>query len=404
MGRMVFVYALVVLVFTSVSLATTWYVKDDGTGDVPTIQAAVDSVAPGDTVMLASGTFTGAGNHNIVVSEDGFLMCSETGNPEDCVIDFEGHLGPSRWGFDFLSSWGPQTYIRGITMRNANRNEPGSAFDAGGAIRCMGSLTIRDCVFESNVAALGGGAIELHEAGDRFVSKNCSFTSNEVSSSPGLGGAILIVGSGYLEVMIDSCTFYGNQAVAGGAIHFPYHEVMADILNCLFIENSALSHGGGIVVESINDAWVENCTFYANHAPTGSAISTWTTSFGYSRTDVRSCIIAYGTGGEGYYQSDWVPDDRSMQCTNIYGNEGGDWVGMLALRRDVDGNFRAKPEFCNIMMEPYDLSLCDLSPCLPGNHPAGYNCGLIGAFGQGCICEPTRTESTTWGGIKSLYR
>ena len=27
------------------------------------------------------------------------------------------------------------------------------------------------------------------------------------------------------------------------------------------------------------------------------------------------------------------------------------------------------------------------SPCLPGNHPDGYDCGLIGALGEGCAAS-----------------
>jgi predicted outer membrane repeat protein len=288
------------------------------------------------------------------------------------------------------------TFIRGITIRNANTN------DGGGAISSRNEITVRDCVFESNFAQDEGGAIALYEAWGQFVVRNCAFVSNETSFR---GGALFVTGAGYLDVMIDSCTFYGNQAAAGGAIHFPYHELQAYIYDCLFVENSATNHGGGIVVESINNAWVRNCTFFANHAPTGSAISTLTWELGSSRTAVRNCILAYGTGGTAYHQSDWSPNDTSIRCTNIYGNEGGDWVGgLLGSRRDVDGNFRACPAFCDIVMAPYDLSLCDQSPCLPGNHPAGYGCGLIGDLGEGCICEPSRTEPTSWGGIKSLYR
>ena len=53
---------------------------------------------------------------------------------------------------------------------------------------------------------------------------------------------------------------------------------------------------------------------------------------------------------------------------------------------------------------PLGLRLCDGSPCLPGNHPDGYDCGLIGAWGEGCSCGPNRRQPTTWGSIKSTYR
>ncbi len=41
------------------AFARVWYVRNDGTGDVPTIQAAIDSAAAGDTITLAKGIFTG---------------------------------------------------------------------------------------------------------------------------------------------------------------------------------------------------------------------------------------------------------------------------------------------------------------------------------------------------------
>lgn len=398
MRRSILLSVFSFMMLTSVCPARTWYVTPGGSGDVPTIQAGVDSVAPGDTVMLASGVFTGPGNHNVVVTTHGFVICSETGNPEDCVIDCEGHLGPGRRGFDFRGSFEPQTVVCGITICNAN------VTDQGGGVLNEGSLTMRDCVFESNSAGFGGGAIGLHEAGGFFVLKGCRFNSNEASGGYG-GGALLIVGAAYLEVTIDSCAFYANQSDGyGGAMSFPYHEVEAYISNCAFVENSALSCGGGIAVQSIGYARVTECTFYANHAPRGSAIDTWTYEPGFSITDVHNCIIAYGTGGEGYYQDAWYPDDRSMQCTDIYGNEGGDYTGGLASRLGEDGNFSACPSFCNIQMEPYDLSLCSGSPCLPGNHPDGYDCGFVGALGEGCTCGPSRSRPTAWGSIKALFR
>lgn len=42
-------------------LARTWYVNPGGTGDVPTIQAAVDTAKPGDDMLLAPGTYSWTG-------------------------------------------------------------------------------------------------------------------------------------------------------------------------------------------------------------------------------------------------------------------------------------------------------------------------------------------------------
>jgi predicted outer membrane repeat protein len=398
MRRSIMIAGVVCLAFSSVSAAGTWYVKPDGTGDVPTIQAAVDTVAPGDTVLLASGTYTGTDNYNVLVPSKAFLMVSETGDPADCVIDCEGHLGTGRRGFYFETTWATPPEVRGITIRN------GHAYDYGGAVLCEGSLAMRDCVFESNATDAtdfgGGGAIAFYIASGHPVLKNCTFISNQTAAH---GGAIIIDGVD-LWISIDSCYFYDNQADGvGGAIYCQQHEADAYILNSLFIQNSAASYGGGIYVDNMY-AYVGNCTFHANDAAVGSGVFTSAVMLGYPSADVRNCIIAYGTGGCGYFQPHFDPSDHSLQCTDIWGNEGGDYPDSLATKLGVDGNFSADPAFCIYELEPYDLSLCDISPCLPGNHPDGYDCGLVGALGEGCVCDPTRTEPSTWGAIKAMYR
>ena len=42
------------------AFSRTWYVRNDGTGDAPTIQAAVDSASSGDTVLVGPGTYSSA--------------------------------------------------------------------------------------------------------------------------------------------------------------------------------------------------------------------------------------------------------------------------------------------------------------------------------------------------------
>lgn len=376
---------LAVVLTSGLGWAGTIYVKPDGTGDVATIQDGVDLAAPGDTVLLASGTFQGAGNYNILVPGASIVIRSETGNAEDCMIDCEGHLGSGRYGFN-IQSGSPGPEVEGITVANGN------VLNNGGAVYSTGSPVLRDCVFLSNQSGYAGGAVYTFGSGE-VVIKRCTFASNQTGAN---GGAIYIEGV-ELDVTVDSCTFYDNQAASGGAVHCEQHEATAYIRNSVFYENSATDCGGAISAANM-EVYVMGCTFFANSAPEGSGICAYTV------INVDNCIIAYGSGGCGYYYSESIMYDPYISCTDIYGNEGGNWVGRLTSELGVGGNFEADPAFCEAGIEPYDLQLCDTSPCLPGNHPDGAACGLIGALGEGCICIPTETQPAAWGAIKAMYR
>lgn len=60
-------------------------------------------------------------------------------------------------------------------------------------------------------------------------------------------------------------------------------------------------------------------------------------------------------------------------------------------------NFDADPLFCGLS----NYYLRNDSPCAPGNHPDGYDCGLIGPLPVGC--GPVNVEMKSWGAIKALY-
>lgn len=56
---------LTLLFVSSPVLPATYLVTAGGTGDFPTIQAAIDASVAGDTILLADGTFTGDGNWDL---------------------------------------------------------------------------------------------------------------------------------------------------------------------------------------------------------------------------------------------------------------------------------------------------------------------------------------------------
>lgn len=73
----------------------------------------------------------------------------------------------------------------------------------------------------------------------------------------------------------------------------------------------------------------------------------------------------------------------SLSCTDLYGNQAGDWTAPLAPQAGVDGNLSVDPLFCDGASGDYSLQVG--SPLTEENNAA---CGLIGRFAAAC---PTRS-------------
>jgi hypothetical protein len=113
---------------------------------------------------------------------------------------------------------------------------------------------------------------------------------------------------------------------------------------------------------------------------------------------VTNTIIAFSTQGAAVYCFGGA--EISLDCCDVYGNAGGDWVGCIAQQGTLGGNFSADPEFCGELGSGnFELQLD--SPCAPGNHPQGAACGVIGARPVGCDISPVK--KTSWSEIKSLF-
>jgi hypothetical protein len=349
MTRIRFVVLGILWLMPGFCLGRTWYIEPDGTGDAQTIQAGVDSAWSDGfgCVVVAPGTYHEHGIH----MRSGVILEGDTGDPGDVTVDADG-IGT----VIYCDSLEARTVISGFTLTGGLATGPG-ARGGGMNIRC-GSPTISECVFLDNTAEVGGG-IYVKGGAARFV--GCLFSANAAGN-----GAAAYCES--CSVVMSNCTFTGNEArfhgtvlCSGGSPHFA---------RCTLHGNLALAGGGVYVVE--------------------------TSSVELSRT-----IIAYSMGG-GAVTCAGPGDIPSLTCRDIFGNTSGDWEGCIEDQYAQDGNFSACPSFCHA--HAGDFHLCQDSPCLPGNHPEGYVCGLVGAWGQGCTCGPSRAGVTTWGGIKSLYR
>ena len=92
--------------------------------------------------------------------------------------------------------------------------------------------------------------------------------------------------------------------------------------------------------------------------------------------------MAFNTGGAA--ADCFATSSIDLNCCDVYGNVGGDYVGGIAGQNGVDGNFSADPLLCGDANPGDPYTLVANSPCAEGSNPG---CGQVGARGAGCAVE-----------------
>jgi hypothetical protein len=192
-----------------------WYVRSDGTGDAPTIQAAIDSSAAGDTITLAKGLFVvqasigcNSKNNIVINSVAGFDSTSLGLNSGSVMVG--GCSGVS---------------IDGISFRDSK----------GIALSLWGSsqITISNCGFFNNGHFYGNSAI-LFEWCDSIDVHNSNISGNHA-------------GIDYYELNSNILN-YSNTCLANTiiAIH------LNDVTNCSITHSIISGSSYGILGFGIN--------------------------------------------------------------------------------------------------------------------------------------------------------
>jgi hypothetical protein len=334
------------------ALATTYVVHPDGTGDFPTIRDAMDAAVNGDVIELTDGTFTGEGNRDVDFLGKAVTVRSQSGQPDACVIDCEN----SGRCFYFHSGETPSSVLEGIGITR------GFA-EYGGGILCEGSSPlIGNCLFSGCQGWYAGGGICSLDYSSPYII-DCVFVENISNESIGFGGGM-------------ACAFDSNPT----------------LVRCTFWGNQADTRGGAFSCGQHSSATLNNCTFYENTCINGSNIGLRLNA----HVLLVNCIVAFGLEGSGVWGE--LNSTATLLCSDVYGNEGGDWVGIIGDQSGINGNISEDPLFCD--PENGDFTIRGDSPCAPFS-PPNAECDLIGAWPV--ACGPTSVESTTWGRIKAVY-
>jgi hypothetical protein len=415
-----------------------------------TLNHALVATSPGDTVLVAPGTYKDVERRRIWTGinwftayscaflEDGVTLKSEA-EPSVTTIDMAGkgdgisHVMTAYVlssddivieGFTITGApqgnWGLWLYKcggRGIVRDCVHRDLRGSP-DVGAAIvGARTPLLVEDTVFEDCRGAIGGA---IHMQSKNLTVRDCVFRkcSNSAIRATGDYSA--------RRVRIERCRFEGNYAAGlGGAIRI-WEYASTSITDCVFVENTSNLTGGGAI--SLSGApgsegnWVRGNLFYRNHVlsplAAGGGIN-WRDSGGYLEGNtfvecdaptgacaalgpdgprdliVRRNIFAGSQGGPAIWWIRGAPGHVPESACNIFwNNPGGNFEDYPPGASDLF----LDPQFCN--PEAGNFTVSASSPCLPENENACTE--VIGAFGEGC--DIVSVESTTWGRLKVLYR
>jgi len=175
-----------------------------------TIQKGIYSAWPGETVIVADGTYTGMGNKNLDFWGRAITVKSADG-PHATIIDCQA----SGRGFYFHRGEVAGAIVEGFTLTG------GSASQGGGIYISYACPTIKNCIISRNYASssggMGGGGLYCTNSAAQLI--NCLFEGNV---TPGDGGGMF----NYRSLpKIANCTFVTNQGDDGCAAFSLYSDV-----------------------------------------------------------------------------------------------------------------------------------------------------------------------------------
>ncbi len=415
----------------------------------PTIQAAVDAAADGDTVRVAPGTYHDCthadadGTLNCVIVDKAILLLADSSR-EDTVIDAGGLGRVVRFG-----DAADEAEIRGFTVQGGRIT---GMVDGGGVLVGPGAhVTIRECRIRDNTSrespgsplwgAVHGGGVGVSHAHATVVDSELwdNLTDSAGGGLATIGGRATLVrcdvrrnraggGGGLASYLgrldMEACTIAGNVAgnggglwwapedwsggvgyirdsrivgnranYRGGGLYLQYS--WAELTGTVVAGNSAGYSGGGAHLDA-GDLALTQCTIAGNSAEeSGGGVAVTYYDHGSSGLGMRSGIL-WGNCAPLYPEAEVFYSSLTFEHCVV------DTTGVTGYS-DLGGNLCVDPLFCA-------PAPCDEAPTVEGKYSleSGSPClvqpgvGRIGAEGKGC--ETVAVTPTSWAAVKALYR
>ena len=202
---------------------------------VQSIALAISQVPTGGTVQLRAGVFT----EPIDFGGRAITIQGDVSDPGSVVLDGTGLTDVSV--VSMTNDEGPDSILRGITIRNGSYGTPFSGFRFGGGIYVQESNpTIEDCVLVGNTSEYGGG-IYVRSGGP--ILRRLFFSENSADED---GGGLQLFDAGP-SIIVEDCDFDANDAGNnGGAVHIV--DGSPSLVRMTMTGNVAGARGGGVSV------------------------------------------------------------------------------------------------------------------------------------------------------------
>lgn len=428
----------------SEALCRTWYIKADGTGDAATIQAGVDSATAGDIVLVAPGSYPQStsmlvdgqmASVNVFIDHDITLLAE--GSPDNTTIDgssgditvYVVSASAEIRGFEVVGSfagfgcvtgqeagqWMSQSmYTQDACIRSDSANvlivENRIHGRIGVQLMWTPLATVRNNEIYNAVHGIwcqGGSDATTSEniihgcgVGVTCIDSSPAVVDSEIRSDPGFFscyGVFATPGSPYvsgnhIRGMRNGGIFAGSSSptIENNLIENSAEGIQLSGCDGARIAGNIVTLAGwGINLIDTQNTVVENNSIIGSPSVSvGILCQVFTTN-----PLIQNNIVVAARGVECVNSPSPV-----FQCNNIVAPQR--YFGDCSDQTGINGNISMDPQFCGVDGSG-NYYLQSASPCAPGNHPDGYDCGLIGAFGLGCETVPTKDR--TWGYIKSLF-